>query len=83
MEGEDQYQLILPQEFRSISLRGSHNDLGHLGRDRGVHILRRMSYWPGMNKDLEEWIRICDRCVKHKTPANSRAPLVSISTSQP
>ena len=36
-----------------------------------------------MNEDLEEWIRICDRCVKQKTPANSRAPLVSISTSQP
>ena len=82
-EGEDKYQLILPQEFRNIALRGSHNDLGHLGRDRGVHILRSRFYWPGMNKDLEEWIRICDRCVKHKTPANSRAPLVSISTSQP
>ena len=36
-----------------------------------------------MNTTLEQWVRNCDRCIKHKTPANSRAPMVSIFTSQP
>jgi hypothetical protein len=61
-----------------MALRGAHNDLGHIGRDRGVSVLRTRFYWPGMYKALN-----CDRCIKHKTPANSRAPLVSSVTSQP
>ena len=36
---EDKYQLVLPMLFRDIALRGSHNDVGHLGFDRGMHIL--------------------------------------------
>ena len=44
---EDKYQLVLPMLFRDIALRGSHNDVGHLGRDRGMHILRDRFYWIG------------------------------------
>jgi hypothetical protein len=82
-EGEDRYQLVLPKAFRNMALKGAHNDLGHLGRDRGVSVLRTRFYWPGMNKVLEQWVRNCDRCIKHKTPANSSAPLVSIVTISP
>jgi transposase InsO family protein len=82
-DGEGKYQLVLPKQFRSIALQGAHNDVGHLGRDRGIHILRDRFYWPRMNTDLEEWIHNCDRCIKRKTSTNIRAPLVSITTSQP
>ena len=64
-------------------MHGAHNDVGHLGRDRGIDILRERFYWPRMKTELEEWIRNCDRCIKRKTPTNQRAPLVSITTSQP
>ena len=82
-KGEDRYQLVLPKSFRSVAMKGAHNDIGHLGRNRSITILRERVYWPGMNTDLEEWISHCERCIKSKTPTNSRAPLVSISTSQP
>ena len=36
-----------------------------------------------MNKDVQNYIQSCDRCVKRKTPTNQRASLVSIKTSQP
>ena len=79
-KGEDRYQLVLPKSFRSVAMKGAHNDIGHLGRNRSITILRGRVYWPGMNTDLEEWISHCERCIKSKTPTNSRAPLVSIST---
>ena len=80
---EDRYQLVLPKSFRSVAMKGAHNDIGHLGRNRSITILRERVYWPGMNTDLEEWISHCERCIESKTPTTSRASLVSISTSQP
>jgi transposase InsO family protein len=82
-DGKSKYQLVLPKQFRNTALQGAHNDVGHLGRDRGIDILRDRFYWPRMNTELEEWIHKCDRCIKRKTPTNARAPLVSITTSQP
>ncbi len=80
--GEHKFQLVLPVQFRAVALKGSHNDVSHLGRDRGMHILRDRFYWPRMNSDLEQWIKSSDRCLKRKTPVN-RAGLESIETSQP
>ena len=79
----DKYQLVLPGKYRQLALNGSHNDVGHLGRDKTLNILRDRVYWPMMSADVEEWIKQCDRCIKRKTPANARAPLVNIVTSQP
>ena len=82
-DDDEKFQLVLPKDFRSTALQGSHNDVGHLGRDRGINILRERFYWPRMNTELEEWIHNCDRCIKRKTSTNMRAPLVNITTSQP
>ena len=83
-EGEEEkYQLVMPAKYRDIALKGAHNDVGHLGRDRGMTILKERFYWPKMGSSLETWIKECDRCIKRKTPTNMRAPLVSITTSQP
>ncbi len=81
--GEEKMQLVLPREFRSTALSGLHNDVGHLGRDKTLNLVRARFFWPGMSKDVEEWIRNCDRCIRRKTPTNQRAPLVNIKTTQP
>ena len=81
--GDDKYQLVLPSKYRQLALNGSHNDVGHLGRDKTLSILRDRVYWPMMSADVEDWINQCDRCIKRKTHATARAPLVSIVTSQP
>ncbi|XP_041350990.1 uncharacterized protein LOC121369973 [Gigantopelta aegis] len=36
-----------------------------------------------MSADVEDWIKNCDRCLRRKTPTNARAPLVSITSTQP
>nr|KAG5687327.1 hypothetical protein BaRGS_011733 [Batillaria attramentaria] len=36
-----------------------------------------------MSADVDSWITKCPRCIRRKTPANSRAPLVNVVTTQP
>ena len=83
VDDQDRYQLVLPCEFRQLALKCAHNDIGHLGRERGIHILRERFYWPKMNSDLDHWVKSCDRCLKRKSPTNHRAPMVNIVTHQP
>lgn len=82
--GETFKQLVLPIKLRREVLHTIHNDLGHPGRDRTLSLLRDRFYWPGVTRDAEEWVKVCDRCVRAKTPGNVlRAPLVNIVTTQP
>ena len=51
-------QLVLPLHFRSIILKQLHDDLGHQGRDRTLSLVRSRFYWPGLENDVEEKIKI-------------------------
>lgn len=57
--------------------------MGHQGRDRTTSLIKERFFWYGMTKDIEQWIQKCPRCIWRKTPTNERAPLKSITTSQP
>jgi hypothetical protein len=57
VDDQDQYQLVLPKGFRHLALKGAHNDIGHLRRERGIHLLRERFYWPKMNSDLDDWVK--------------------------
>uniref|UniRef100_A0A3B1JFH0 Gypsy retrotransposon integrase-like protein 1 n=1 Tax=Astyanax mexicanus TaxID=7994 RepID=A0A3B1JFH0_ASTMX len=39
-DGEINYQLVLPPQYRETALRGVHDDIGHLGLDRALHLAR-------------------------------------------
>ena len=82
-ENGPKYQLIVPGPLVSDVLYYTHNSLGHQGRDRTISLLKDRFYWPGMNKDVENWISNCGRCLRRKTPTNIRAPLVNVTTTQP
>ena len=56
-------QLILPTTLRIQALKGCHNDLGHLGIERTLDLLRDQFYWPGMTEDMTRHIRQCKRCL--------------------
>lgn len=76
-------QLVLPASFRDTAFRLLHTNLGHHGRDRTLHLMRERFYWPGLEQDVSERIKTCDRCVKFKTPEKNFAELVNIQTFQP
>ena len=80
---QERKQLVLPSKYITDVLKSLHNDVGHPGRDRTLSLIRDRFYWPGMSADVDNWIKKCPRCVRRKTPANSRAPLVNVVTTQP
>ena len=83
VQDTDQYQLVLPLQYRQTAMDSSHNDMGHPGKDRTLSILRDRVYWPKMSRDIDNWIEKCERCLKGKSPTNNRAPLVGIVTTEP
>lgn len=52
-------QLVLPRE---LVLKSLHDDMGHLGVERTLDLVRDRFYWPRMSA-VEEKIRTCERCV--------------------
>ena len=81
--GSKLYQLVLPQSERDTALTGLHDDVGHLGRERTLQLVRSRFYWPRMAEDVKDKVKTCSACVKRKSSGHQRAPLVSIYTSQP
>ena len=47
-------QSILPEAFRKQVLQGFHDDLGHLGIEQTIDLLRDCFYWPRMLKDMTD-----------------------------
>ncbi len=77
------HQLVLPRPYRTQALNGYHDQVGHMGRERTLALLRDRVYWPGMARDVADYVNNCRRCQCRKAPIQQRAPLVSIQTTQP
>ena len=82
-DGQIKRQLVLPKEYRQLALSALHDDVGHMGRDRTLQLIRDRYFWPKMSQDVDQKIKNCPRCIRRKSPTNVRAPLVNIRTSQP
>jgi transposase InsO family protein len=82
VNGQTNYQLVLPQHLRLRALQGVHDDNGHMGYDRSLQLLRDRYYWPHVSQDMRNHIKNCHRCLRRKSPPD-KASLVNISTTQP
>lgn len=76
-------QVLLPKSMIPTVMRMLHNDMGHLGREKTLSLIQDRFYWYGMFRDVENWIKSCERCVRRKTPGKVCASLVNIHTYQP
>ena len=77
-------QLVLPRRFHKTVFRELHEEMGHLGTDRVVHLARERFFWPHMQRDIENYVtRVC-HCIKQKRPATQpRAEMQNIQTAAP
>ncbi len=81
---QKRYQLVLASSLKGQALKGVHDLAGHQGQARTIHLARQRFFWPGMGKDVCEYIKCSQRCILAKAPEPSaRAPLESIKTSMP
>ena len=81
--GKERRQLLLPKEFRLPVIRALHDDMGHLGVERTVDLVRERFYWPKMSQAVERYIGNCGRCVTWKSPCSRAAPLHQITSNGP
>lgn len=74
----ERLRLYVPQSQRLLLLKVSHDDPiygGHLGTKKTRYKLQSY-YWPGMNKDIEEYLATCEVCQQHKQPKGSKPGLL-------
>ena len=82
--GERCLRLVVPEHQRKNVLSLSHDDLGHLGRDKTVSIAQKRYFWTSLTKSVDEHTKNCKVCICAKTPyIPSYAPLVNIVTTKP
>ena len=43
-------------------MEGCHDNVGHLGIDRTLDLLRDRFYWPYMMEEAQEYVNTCRRC---------------------
>jgi hypothetical protein len=77
--------VIIPETMRQNFLEGihSHPTSGHFGRDKTVQKARDNGWWPGMNKDVTQFVNNCMQCKLHKTPTHKYKTLTSIEVGGP
>ena len=76
-------QLVVPRTLREEIMQELHAGPleGHLGVDKTVAKIKERFYWPGMYRDVEQWIRTCASCATRKSaPQQNRGPLQTIKT---
>lgn len=76
-------QLVLPESLRPTVMCNLHDNMGHLGVERTLELIRSRFYWPKMAIDVEKKVKGCERCVRRKALPDKAAPLVNITTSRP
>ena len=82
VDAKSRLQLILPPSHRTKAIEGCHDQVGHLGLDRVLELLRDWFYWPGMHTDVASYLNSCPRCLRRKSQAD-QAPLLNIEVNQP
>lgn len=73
------YQMVLPEEFRSFVMSELHDQMGHMGMERTLDLVRSRCYWPRMSSEVEHKVRTCRR----KALPQKAAPLVNIQVTRP
>ena len=65
-------RLLIPKKLRPSILRAGH--AGHPGTDSMLRMLRSSVWWPGITKDVKEFVETCRAC-SAAVKSNTRAPL--------
>ena len=66
LDGEDVLQFVLPVSLQNKILESLHDDMGHQGVQKTTSLIQRRCYWPNMFADIEEYCKVCKRCMLSK-----------------
>ena len=83
IDGQQVRQLVLPMHLRSVVLKLLHDESGHQGRDRTKSLVRSRFFWHGLDTDVDDKVKSCDRCTLRKSNPGRSAELINIVSTQP
>jgi transposase InsO family protein len=66
---------VLPSILRPLLLRYYHDDQTHPGTYRTLHNIRLRYWWPGMYKDVVNYVSSCQFCRQNKASTAPRVPV--------
>ena len=79
---ESLLQLVLPPAYREVALKGCHDEVGHLGLERMLDLMRDRFFWPHMAVQVKEHVGKCRPCLAFKA-RQPKAPLENIVATHP
>ena len=67
-------RLVIPDDktLRNQLLHEAHDTRGHFGKFKTHAALTRDVFWPGMRKDVNDYVRSCDTCQRVKSSARGQ-----------
>jgi hypothetical protein len=72
--GEEYARICIPNITKPYNLRAQilhdHHDAdicGHLGTAKTINAVARRFYWPGLTKDIKDYVRSCNKCQMNKS----------------
>ena len=68
-KGELVSQLVLLSVLKSQLLEAVHDRMGHQGGDQTVQLAWYRCYWPGMHREVADYVKSCSRCTLAKMPS--------------
>ena len=83
-QGGEVKQLVLPSVLKHRLLEAVHDKMGHQGGDRTSSLAWHRCYWPGMHREIDDYVKNCARCTLAKMPRQkTRAPMGHLLASRP
>ena len=55
-------EVLVPEKLRAELVTAAHDNWGHQGTGRTMGLLRQRCFWPGMSKQVREYIKSCFAC---------------------
>ena len=76
------YRVIVPKNLVEDILTYYHNAMpnGHQGIVKTFNKIREKYYWPKMQKDIYEFVSICDTCIRNKSKRPKKNALMKAIT---
>lgn len=70
---------VIPPQFRQQVFHQFHNQ-AHPGIKGSQHLVSKRAVWPGMRRDIREWVSTCLTCQSAKIHRHTKTPLHTIPT---
>ena len=77
-------QLVLPKVYKPVVLKELHQEMGHIGSEKVIELIRPRFYWPFMQCEVENHVKNNCSCIWDRKPARHvRGQLEPIQTTSP